>query len=212
MRNGHQYGGQSFMMTASAGAAAGTECVAAVSFEEEVRPHLQALHRSARRMTRDDEVAEDLVQDTLERAYRKFDLYEPGTNVRAWLLRMMRNLWISSCRRQVGAPHMASLDEVEELSLHRRVAGDDPSSSEVEARVIDRLGEASILAAIATLPAHFREAVVLADVEGTTYLAIAEALEVPLGTITSRLFRGRRRLRRVLREQAGGAGYLAKAG
>jgi RNA polymerase sigma-70 factor (ECF subfamily) len=198
--------------TGPAGAADGSECAGAVAFEDEVRPHHQALYRAALRLTRQVEAAEDLVQDTLERAYRKFHRYQPGTNVRAWLLRIMRNLWINSYRRQLGAPRPASLDALDELPMYRRAAADGPHSSEVEACVVDRLGAASILAAIETLPSHARETVILADVEGAGYRAVAAALQIPLGTVMSRLFRARRQLRRALKEQARGAGYLPKAG
>jgi RNA polymerase sigma-70 factor, ECF subfamily len=211
VRNGQQDGGASSLMTASAGATGATACPGAASFEDEVRPQLGALSRAAFHMTRDAAAAEDLVQDTLERAYRHFDRYKPGTNVRAWLIRIMRNVWISGHRRQVGAPRTVSLDGIEAFSPDRPT-GHGPSSSEVEACVIDRLGEASILAAIETLPARFREVVALADVEGAAYQTIAAALEVPVGTVATRLFRGRQRLRSELWEQARGAGYLPKAG
>jgi RNA polymerase sigma-70 factor (ECF subfamily) len=204
--------GGSASTPASAGATAGSARAGAAAFEAEVRPHHQALYRAALRLTRQIEAAEDLVQDTLERAYRHFHRYRPGTNVRAWLLRILRNLWINSYRRQLAGPRLASLDALDELAIYRLGSTAGRQASEVEAAVVDRLGAAAILAAIETLPPHARDAVVLADVEGAPYRAVAAALEIPLGTVMSRLFRARRQLRGALREQANGAGLLPKAG
>jgi RNA polymerase sigma-70 factor (ECF subfamily) len=179
--------------------------------DELARVDLVALHRRAFRLTCDRDAAQDLVQDTLERAYRKLAHYRPGTDMRAWLACIMRNVWISNYRRQAGAPTMVSLDELEETGPDRH-PGRPSASSDVEASVVDELSVASIHLAIDGLPPHLRQVVVLADVEETPYGAIAAALAVPTGTVASRLYRGRRHLQYVLRAQAEGGECLARAG
>lgn len=180
-------------------------------FTEEVAPHLHVLYRTALRLTQDEPSAEDLVQDTLERAFQHFRRYEPGTNVRAWLLRIMTNVRISGFRRTVRRPQTAPLDEVEDFSMYRaiRIEGIDPR--EVEAVVLDRIGAEMILRAIDGLPEEFRMAVVLADVEGFSYKEMASILDVPIGTVTSRLYRGRQQLQRSLWEHARDVGIVAGA-
>ncbi|MFN0074361.1 MAG: sigma-70 family RNA polymerase sigma factor [Chloroflexota bacterium] len=175
-------------------------------FESEALPHLDALYRTARRLTSNDQAAEDLVQDALERAYTHYDRFQPGTNMRAWLFRILSNLAISGYRRRATAPSVESLDDGEEFSLYNQLQASDGDGSDVEARVLDLLGEESIRAAIEALPMDFRMVVLLADVEGFAYKEIAEILGIPRGTVMSRLFRGRRLLQRSLWEQAQAAG------
>jgi RNA polymerase sigma-70 factor (ECF subfamily) len=179
-------------------------------FESEALPHLDALYRTARRLTRNDQAAEDLVQDTLERAYSHYDRFQPGTNMRAWLFRILSNLAISQYRRRSTAPAIESLDEGEEFSLYDQLQASGDAESDVESRVLDMLGEESIRAAIEALPMEFRMVVLLADVEGFAYKEIAEILGIPRGTVMSRLFRGRRLLQRSLWDQAQAAG-ISKA-
>src|SRR4051794_17135197 len=150
-------------------------------FEAEVQPHLQVLNQRARRLTGDAESADDLLQDTLERAYRKRALYQRGTGMRSWLLCIMRNVWISSHRRRSAQPNTVSLDALDEVSLHRRSAREAAgASSAVERSIVDGLGEKAILRAIATLPPALREVVTLADLQDRPYRAIAEALQIPI--------------------------------
>jgi len=179
-------------------------------FESEALPHLDALYRTARRLTRNDQAAEDLVQDALERAYTHYDRFQPGTNMRAWLFRILSNLAISQYRRRSTAPTIESLDEGEEFSLYDQLQAGADGESDVESRVLDMLGEESIRAAIEALPMEFRMVVLLADVEGFAYKEIAEILGIPRGTVMSRLFRGRRLLQRSLWDQAQAAG-ISKA-
>jgi RNA polymerase sigma-70 factor (ECF subfamily) len=179
-------------------------------FESEALPHLDALYRTARRLTRNDQAAEDLVQDALERAYTHYDRFQPGTNMRAWLFRILSNLAISQYRRRSTAPTIESLDEGEEFSLYDQLQAGGDAESDVESRVLDMLGEESIRAAIEALPMEFRMVVLLADVEGFAYKEIAEILGIPRGTVMSRLFRGRRLLQRSLWDQAQAAG-ISKA-
>ena len=210
MSDGTQDGGRS-PVAASASTIEEVGEAHAATFESLVGTELTALHLRALRLTHDNEAAQDLVQDTLERAYRNLARFRPGSNMRAWLLCIMRNIWIGDYRRQAGAPQTVPLDEIEETLL-RFDGGDLPSASDVESSVVDELSVASIHMAIDRLPSRIRQVVVLADVEDTPYGVIAEALAIPIGTVASRLFRGRRQLRHALRDQARGAGDLAKAG
>jgi RNA polymerase sigma-70 factor, ECF subfamily len=180
------------------------------AFEDHVRTALTTLHRRAFRLTRDQDAAQDLVQDTLERAYRKLAHFQPGTNMGAWLAAIMRNVWISNHRRRAAILPTVSLDEIEAAAPDRDPA-DASASSDVEASVVDDLSVASIRVAIEGLPSHLRQVVVLADVEETPYGSIATALAIPPGTVASRLSRGRKRLQQVLLGQAHGEGHLARA-
>ena len=181
------------------------------AFTAEVAPHLHVLYRTALRLTHDEQAAEDLVQDTLERAFSNFGRYQRGTNIRAWMLRIMNNAWISSYRHQARRPQPASLDAMEDFSLYRAVRQAGIAPADVEAAVLNRIGEESVLRAIDGLQPDFRIAVLLADVEGFSYRDMASILEVPIGTVTSRLFRGRQQLQRSLWEYARDAGYVTSA-
>ena len=191
------------------GEEAGAERAAAI--DELARTDRVALYRRALRLTRDHDAAQDLVQDTLERAYRKLALFRPGTSMPAWIACIMRNIWISDHRRQAGAPPLVPLDELEDGAPDRH-PGYASASSDVEASVVHELSVTSIHLAIAGLPPRLRQVVVLADVEETPYSAIAAALAIPPGTVASRLSRGRRRLQQVLLDQVHGKERLARAG
>jgi RNA polymerase sigma-70 factor (ECF subfamily) len=162
----------------------------------------------AMRLTQDEQAAEDLLQDTLERAFQNFKRYEPGTNVRAWLLRIMSNVRISGFRRSARRPRTSSLEESEDFSLYRAVRSQEIAPLDVEAVVLNRIGEEAILQAIDRLPQDFRMVVVLSDVEGFSYKEMASILEVPIGTVTSRLYRGRQQLQRSLWQHAQESGIL----
>jgi len=181
------------------------------AFTAEVAPHLHLLYRAALRLTQEEQAAEDLLQDTLERAFLNFGRFEPGTNIRAWLLRIMTNVRISGFRRVARRPQTSSLDAVEDFSMYRAVRLEGIAPLDVEAAVLNRIGEQTVLAAIDTLPEDFRMAVVLADVEGFSYKEMASILDIPMGTVTSRLYRGRKQLQRTLWEHAREAGILAGA-
>lgn len=171
--------------------------------------HLDALYRTALRMTRNPQDAEDLVQDTLVRGYRFYDRYVPGTNFRAWLFKILTNTYINTYRRKQVRPQETSLEDAEDFFLYTRLQGLQGSEGvdEVEQTVLDRLGTDAVQQAIEQLPPRFRAAVQLADVEGLSYAEIAEATGVAKGTVMSRLFRGRRLLQKALWEQARMAGY-----
>src|SRR5215212_2339363 len=127
----------------------------------EVAPHLHLLFRAALRMTQQEQAAEDLLQDTLERAFLNFSRYEPGTNIRAWLLRIMSNVRISGFRRVSRRPQTSSLDELEEFSLYGAARTEGIATADVESAVLNRIGEEAILNAVDTLPEDFRMVVVL---------------------------------------------------
>src|SRR3979409_1619019 len=176
-------------------------------FEEEALAHLDALYRTALRMTRNPSDAEDLVQDALVRGYRFYDRFEPGTNFRAWLFKILTNTYINSYRRKQGRPQESSLEDTEEFFLYNQLSNDGERVTDVEDTVLDRLGADAIQRAIDQLPPQFRTTVQLSDVEGLSYAEIAEATGVAKGTVMSRLFRGRRQLQRALWDQAQAAGF-----
>lgn len=178
------------------------------AFTAEVAPHMHMLYRTALHMTHQEQAAEDLLQDTLERAFLNFARYEPGTNIRAWLLRIMSNVRISGFRRVARRPQTSSLDDLEAFSVYGAARADGIATADVESVVLNRIGEEAILHAIDRLPEDFRMVVVLADVEGFSYKEMAAILEVPIGTVTSRLFRGRQQLQRSLWEHARESGIL----
>jgi RNA polymerase sigma-70 factor (ECF subfamily) len=163
-------------------------------------------------MTRDPDAADDLLQDTLERGYRKRALFKPGTDLRAWLLSVMRNVWITGHRRRSHQLGTISLDALDEAAGPRDSRLGGTGASAVETSVVDRLGETAILAAIAALPPLYRDVVLLADVHDVKYKRIGELLRIPVGSVCSRLSRGRERVRRTLLEQHHDTGCLARAG
>jgi RNA polymerase sigma-70 factor, ECF subfamily len=168
-------------------------------FEDEAIPLLRRLYPAALRMTRDPSDAEDLLQESYLRAYRGFAGFEEGTNLRAWLYRILTNTYINMYRKRQREPQTISEDEVEEWYLYNRLASGAAEPS-AEATVLDRLPDEDVRAALATLPEQFRIAVLLADVEGFTYKEIAEILDIPMGTVMSRLHRGRKGLEKRLWE------------
>ncbi|MFN0071439.1 MAG: sigma-70 family RNA polymerase sigma factor [Chloroflexota bacterium] len=182
--------------------------VSSEQFEREALPHVDALLRTALRMTRNQQSAEDLVQETLIRAYSNFHRYEPGTNIRAWMFKIMTYLSISQYRRQMSAPRTESLDEPTPGGMFRQARDTGMSADDVESRVLGQLGEEQIQDAIDHLGPEIRMVVMLADVEGFAYKEIAEIMGIPVGTVMSRLHRGRRLLQHALWHHAVAAGYV----
>jgi RNA polymerase sigma-70 factor (ECF subfamily) len=166
-------------------------------FEAEALPMLPGLYSAAFRLTRNAADAEDLVQETFLRAYRGFHQFEPGTNLKAWLYRILTNTFINSYRKKQREPLTDSLDETEDWFLYSRMAerGTEPSA---ETSVIESLPDEDVQEALSSLPEQFRIAVLLADVEGFSYKEIAEITGVPIGTVMSRLHRGRKALEKRL--------------
>src|SRR5438093_9089023 len=155
--------------------------------------HMASLYGAALRMTRNPADAEDLVQETYLKAYRGFGGFEHGTNLKAWLYRILTNTYINSYRAKKRRPDESDLDDVEDLYLYRRLGGLEAAAAgrSAEEEVLDRFTEADVKNALESLPEQFRMAVLLADVEGFSYKEIAEILDVPIGTVMSRLHRGR---------------------
>jgi RNA polymerase sigma-70 factor (ECF subfamily) len=177
--------------------AASTSQELGARFEAEALPLLPGLYSAAFRLTRNAADAEDLVQETFLRAYRGFHQFEPGTNLKAWLYRILTNTFINSYRKKQREPQTDSLDETEDWYLYSRMAerGTEPSA---ETSVIESLPDEDVQEALSSLPDQFRIAVLLADVEGFSYKEIAEITEVPIGTVMSRLHRGRKALEKRL--------------
>jgi RNA polymerase sigma-70 factor (ECF subfamily) len=177
-------------------------------FEREVMQHLDALYRTALRMTRNPQDAEDLIQETMLRAFRFLDRFERGTNLRAWLFKILTNTYINRYRKASSEPRVDSLDDSEEFALYHHLDTEAASrGGSVEAQVLDHFAESDIKTAIEALPPQYRMTVLLADVEGFSYNDIAEITNVKKGTVMSRLFRGRRLLQKALVDQARSAGF-----
>src|SRR5438309_4954525 len=173
------------------------------SFEQEALVHLDALYRVALRLTGNAADADDLVQETMLKAYRAWDQCEKGTNAKGWLLTILRNAFNNEYRRRTRQPETVDLDTIEPYSVFSDVQDDDPQGT-----FFDRIVDDEVLRAIDQLPEQFRETVVLSDVEGLSYEEIARILEVPVGPVKSRRFRARRLLQRKLYDYAVGMGYI----
>jgi len=172
------------------------------TFAEQAMEHMPSLYAAAMRMTRNKADAEDLVQETYLKAYRAFGGFQDGTNLRAWLYRILTNTFINIYRAKKRRPEESDLDDVEDLYLYRRLGGLEAAQAgrSAEDEVLDQITEGEVKAAIEALPEQFRMAVLLADVEGFQYKEIAEILGIPIGTVMSRLHRGRRALQKSLFE------------
>src|SRR5712691_9374607 len=173
------------------------------SFEREALVHLDALYRVALRLTGNAADADDLVQETMLKAYRAWDQYEKGTNAKAWLLTILRHAFINEYRRRSRHPETVDVDTIEPFAVFGEIQDEDPQGA-----FFDRIVDDEVLRAIDALPEVFREAVVLSDVEGLSYDEIAKVLEVPVGTVKSRLFRGRQLLQAKLYDYAVSMGYI----
>ena len=165
---------------------------------------MPSLYAAALRMTRNPSDAEDLVQETYLRAYRGFGGFQEGTNLKAWLYRILTNTYINTYRAKKRRPDETELDEVEDLYLYRRIGGLEAAMAgrSAEDELLERFTDAEVKEAIESLPENFRLAVLLADVEGFAYKEIAEILDIPIGTVMSRLHRGRKALQKRLYEFA----------
>jgi RNA polymerase sigma-70 factor (ECF subfamily) len=172
-------------------------------FEREVVPLHASLYRHAFRMSRNHADAEDLLQETMMRAYTGFETFRPGSNLKAWLFRILTNTYINGYRRQRRQPVQCSTEQVTEQSLAAAYARFTPGQRSAEDHVLDSLPDKDIEEAMQTLPPQFREVVYYADVEGFRYHEIAAMMKTPRGTVMSRLARGRQRLRVAL-SAAGG--------
>jgi len=169
-------------------------------FVELATPYMDALYSAALRMTRNPADAEDLVQETYLRAYRGFEGFKEGTNLKAWLYRILTNTYINQYRAAKRRPDQVDLDDVEDLYLYRRLGGIEAAMAgrSPETVVLESMPETAVKEAVESLPENFRMAVLLADVEGFAYKEIAEILDIPIGTVMSRLHRGRKLLQKRL--------------
>ena len=184
--------------------------MASDEFEVEALRHLDGLYRTALRMTRSEADAEDLVQETYIRAFRFRDQFTLGTNMKAWLFRILTNTFINTYRRKAAQPEVTDLEGVDEFSLYRRMADDRAASSspDPETELLKGVVDTEVTDALEELPEKFRTTVLL-DVEGFSYKEIAEMLGIPIGTVMSRLHRGRKFLQKRLYDLARERGIAA---
>ena len=167
------------------------------NFEKDAMQFAPQLYSAALRMTRNPADAEDVVQETFLKAYRGYHTFQEGTNLKAWLYRILTNTYINRYRKKTRRPQEVELGELEDFYLFKRLnqtGSTGGASRSAEEEVLERFGDNDIKEAVESLPEHFRLPVLLADVEGFSYKEIAEILDVPIGTVMSRLHRGRKAL------------------
>jgi len=182
-------------------------------FTHDAMQHAPQLFSTAMRMTRNRSDAEDLVQETFIKAWRSFATYQQGTNLRAWLFRIMTNTYINKYNAQQRKPTETELDDVEELFLYKRLGAVDQSqlSQSAEDQMLSLFTDDEVKKSLEELPEQFRIPVLMSDVEGFSYKEIAEILEIPLGTVMSRLHRGRKAMQKMLYEYAKERGLINEA-
>lgn len=180
-------------------------------FADQAMEFMPSLYAAALRMTRNPADAEDLVQETYLKAYRAFAGFQEGTNLKAWLYKILTNTFINSYRSKKRRPEQTELDDVEDLYLYRRLGGLEAvrANRSAEEEVMDRFTDTDVKGAVEALPEGFRLAVLMADVEGFSYKEIAEILDIPIGTVMSRLHRGRKALQKALHDLGEQRGLVA---
>jgi RNA polymerase sigma-70 factor (ECF subfamily) len=177
------------------------------SFEAEALPHMEALYRTALRMTKNESDAEDLVQEAYVKAYRFWDRFEQGSNCRAWLFKIMTNIFINQYRSKSRSPMSVNVDELDDNFLYGQLAVDQTTKNP-EQELFSRIFDDDVKKAIESLPDDFRLVVVLAFLDGFSYQEIADIMDLQLGTVKSRLHRGRKLLQKALWDYAIKNGYI----
>ncbi len=168
------------------------------TFVTDIDPYLTSLYSTALRLTANRADAEDLLQETLLRAFRSYESFKTGTNLRAWLFRILTNTHINRYRARQRRPEETELDTADEANLYRRLKAANALGPSAEEQLLARFSEPEVVAAVEAVPEIYRYAVLLADVEGFSYAEIAAILDIPVGTVMSRLHRGRKSLHKAL--------------
>ncbi|HWP81856.1 MAG TPA: sigma-70 family RNA polymerase sigma factor [Bacteroidota bacterium] len=176
-------------------------------FEREALPHMDVLYNFALRTTGNEDDARDLLQETYLKAYRFWDKYEKGTNIRAWLFRIMKNSYINRYRKETKEPDKVDYTDVE--NFYNSIRAQFTDSNDLQEKLFSGLLSDEVVKALESLPEDFRTVVILCDIEGLTYEEIAEFIDVPIGTVRSRLHRGRKLLQAKLLEYAKKQGVIA---